>query len=240
MDKRRSVVVAVALLAVLGCAFGARAEVSAELDSQGNYVGMYILSNSSVKNLKIWTAKRGVTNYVPLNPDGDPNGDLWPYHVENPLEYNHPMVVWSRFNGVDYDLAWSRWRFDAWSPISWLESAPYELGDDLDPHLIIDEADGRPYVAWWRDDGGVGRIYLSLFLDTVWMDAYPVSLEGEDGRYPTVTLQEDGTIRVDYETPLGPVSRIVIFARPHTITDDLNPFDTLSMSDGDGSESLSN
>ena len=61
----------------------------------------------------------------------------------------------------------------------------------LDPALTLDLS-GRPYVAWWRDEQGIGRVYLSLFLDTRWMDPLAVSDAGIDSRYPAVAV--DGEV----------------------------------------------
>jgi len=165
MGKHRNLIV-VASLAVALCATGIRAEVSAELDVEGNYLQMIVTSNASVKKLKLWTVQRERPGIIPLNPDGDLTGDLWPAIIENPLNLNHPWVLWSRFNGTDYDLVWSQWLGSgAWNEIDWLESSPGVVGDDLDPSLALD-GEGRPYTVWWRDESGVGRVYLSIFLST--------------------------------------------------------------------------
>jgi len=221
--RRRFVSTALGLaLCTAGGAEGVRAEVSAEVDALGSYLRMVVLSNASVKNPKIWSSHHQRAQYVPLNAAGDLNGDLFPAIVENPLQGNHPWVVWSRFDGSDYSLAWSRWS-GAWEPILWVGSAA-GAGDDLDPALTLDPL-GRPYVAWWRDEQGVGRVYLSVFLDTRWLDPFAVSDSGVDSRYPTVTLEGDVVV-VRYQTPDGPAQRVLMWsASPDSINDDINPFE---------------
>jgi hypothetical protein len=51
-----------------------------------------------------------------------------------------------------------------------------------------------------------------------------------DSRNPR--LQFDGGIRIDYQTAAGPESRIVTFAQPTTITDDVNPVSQLRVQPG--------
>ena len=230
MDKHRSLIIPGAVLVAALCTTGVQAEVYAKIDSEGNYLQTVVTSQGSAKKPRLWTVQRERTNRVPLNPKGDLNGDLWPAIVEDSLNGNYPWVVWSRFNGTDYDLAWSRWQGNAWREIDWVEEAPGVLGDDLDVSLTLD-SEGRPYVAWWRDESGVGRVYLSIFLVTRWMISYPVSDAVGDGRYPSIHIDENGRIVVDYATPQGQETRVIVFNRPDTITDDLNPFDNNTLSD---------
>jgi len=228
MNRRHKWVVAGILLAVLGGITGVLAEVSSEVDPQGNYVRMIVVSDVLHKSPRIWSVQNTRPEYLPLNPDGDVNGDAWPLILENPADRNHPYVIWSRFTGAEYDLAWSRWLNGQWTEVSWVENRPSIAGDDLDPSGTIDR-DGRPFVSWWRDEGGSGRVYVSLYLTTQWMVAYPVTEPWEDGRYPGIHVDGAGNIRVSYETPGGPVTRTVVFERPDTITDELNPFESMNV-----------
>jgi len=220
--KRKVVATALGLALCTGAgAEAVRAEVSAEVDALGNYLRVVVLSNASVKNPKIWSSHHERVQYVPLNPAGDLNGDLFPAIVENPLQGNRPWVVWSRFDGSDYSLAWSRWS-GAWEPVRWVGVTA--AGDDLDPALALDPL-GRPYVAWWRDEQGVGAVYLSAFLDTRWMEPFAVSDGGVDSRYPTLTVEGDVVV-VRYQTPDGPAQRVLaVLSGQDSINDDINPFE---------------
>ena len=60
---------------------------------------------------------------------------------------------------------------------AWVYPVDSIAGDDLDPSLAVDES-GRPYLAWWRNNSGQGRVYMSIFLATQWMIAYPVTEPG--------------------------------------------------------------
>lgn len=225
--RRRSSLAATALLLTTVLGTPSRAEVSAETDAYGNYVRTTILSQASVRQCRIWRVlRRHVWGAYPLNPDGDRNGDQFPTIGENPENHNYPWAMWSRFNGYDYDLAWSRWERGGWTSIQWVGDNP-EPGDDLGPALAFDTT-GRPYAAWWRDDGGTGTVYLSMFLVTRWMTPFAISEAEVDSRYPAVAFLPDGSLQVRYQTATGPEVRIIGLTFPDTITDDFTPFGTVT------------
>lgn len=172
----------------------------------------------------VWSAVRRGSGRMTLNVHGDEIGDSFPAIGENTVAPHHPWAVWSRYHEFQYDLAWSRWSGVRWEPIRWVGAVGNAPGDDFDPDLVFDSI-GRPYVAWWRLDHGVGRIYLSTYLSGTWMEAFPVSASGLNSRYPTVEVLEGGTLVVRYHTPDGPVEQNVVFDLPVTITEDINPLD---------------
>ena len=107
-------------------------------------------------------------------------------------------------------------------------------GDDLNPSLAVD-ANGRPYLAWWNGENGTGTVYMSIFLHSRWMAAYLVSDPGVNSSLPVIEILEDGRIQVTYETETGPVSKIILFNSPNTITDDIDPMEFLQDLGGVGS-----
>jgi hypothetical protein len=231
MLTRRKLAAIVAVLVTLlpPVVPAARAEVSVETDAYGQYVRTIVLTQASIRQYRIWrVARRAYWGNFPLNPDGDRNGDLFPAVAENPVDGRHPWAVWSRFNGYDYDLAWSKWERGGWTPITWI-GEEFEPGDDLAPTMGFHRG-GRPYVAWWRDEGGVGRIYLSFFLVTRWLQPLAISDAWTDSRSPRMSILDDGSVRIAYRTPAGPEERVVSFLDPTTITDDLNPVSQMSVS----------
>jgi hypothetical protein len=213
----------VCAVVVVGLTCGAFAEVGVKRDPKGRYVGAE-WRIQAVKPLgQIWsTFNADASGINVLNPRGDANGDLWPAVVENTVQPHHPWVVWSRFNGKDYDLAWSRWKGARWSMIRTVHRASAR-GDDLDADLAFGRQ-GRPYLVWWRNDHGIGRVYLSIYLNSQWMSEIGISARGTNSRRPTIEVLDDGTIMVEYETPRGLLAHQVQFNRPVTITDDINPF----------------
>ncbi len=199
------------------------AEISAKFDRQGNYIRMIYLTNASNKNLRIWSAFRnGRESIVPLNPEGDALMDSWPYYMENPFEGNRPYVVWSRFNGYDYDLVWTRLLDGEWAQVDWVEQVAHP-GMEQDPYMVSHPKNGRPHLVWWSDEDGIGRVYLSVFLETGWMERFLVSDPDVDSRYPVIDILEDEQIRVTYHTPDGTVSQIFTFNVPDGLRDDADP-----------------
>jgi hypothetical protein len=219
-------IILASLLIVLGLAAqGVRAEVAAQVDPRGNYLLTRVDPVGEAPTLRIWSLTdrplglRGRT--VPLNVDGDLEGDLWPEIGESVVAPHHPWVVWSRDNGEDFDLIWSRWSDRGWEAVQWLEPEP-ALGDDLDPSVSFDP-DGRPYLVWWRDEYGLGQVYFSMFLATQWMGGFVLTNPSVDARYPTINMLGFGEFEVTYDTPSGAVTQLVAFDWPVTITDDINP-----------------
>lgn len=221
MVKQASIAAAAALAATLLGPSPARAEVSVETDPTGNYLRTVVYAYTSPRQVRVWAVQRFRPLAFPLNRHGDLSRDSWPTVVENPAAGRWPWVFWSRFNGADYDLVFSRWLGTGWSEISWVEPAP-GVGDDLDPSAAFDGG-GTPYLAWWRDERGRGSVYLTWFTAGRWAGALLLSDPSRDSRHPAVTVLPDGTVRVDYETPQGPATAFVSFRKPLTITDDLAP-----------------
>ncbi len=219
--RRDWLVTALCLLALV-VSVQAIAEVRVITDRNGAYKTTRVLLDDRATG--VWSAVRRGSGRTALNLLGDRNGDFFPTIEESTVAPYHPWVVWSRLNQSQYDLAWSRWNGGRWEPIRWIEPTDSPRGDDLDADLSFDEI-GRPYIAWWRDEGGIGRIYLSRHLGTMWMEAYPVSGLGVDSRYPSIEVQEGGTLIIRYDTSEGPVEQNVSFHLPVTITEDINPLD---------------
>ncbi len=229
MLSRRNLAAATALLLAAPLAApAARAEVSAETDAFGRYVRTVVVTQASVRQHRIWKpVRRNYWGNQSLNPTGDRTGDMYPAIAENAIERRHPWAVWSRFNGRDYDLVWSRWRPGSWAIIDRVESEQ-PFGDDLAPSLAFNTS-GRPFLAWWRDDGGAGEVFVSVFLLTRWSEPIRLSDPGIDSRSPRLTAMPSGQIAVQFMTPNGRESRAVALNGTTTITDDLNPVGQVSV-----------
>jgi hypothetical protein len=225
MIMRRDWLVTALVFLALVVSVQALAEVRVVTDRTGVYQTTRVVLDG--RGGGVWSAVRHTSSRTALNVLGDQNGDFFPTIGESSVAPHHPWVVWSRLYESQYDLAWSHWNGDQWEPIGWIEPTYSPPGDDLDADLSFDEI-GRPYVVWWRDEDGVGRIYLSIYLGTTWMEAYPVSDLGVDSRYPSLEVREGGTLLVRFDTPEGEVEQTVIFDLPVTITEDINPLDFVS------------
>jgi hypothetical protein len=220
----RGLVILTLCLVFIGGSVGVNAEVSVRTDRAGKYVTTQILTTSAQGlGQKIWSPRgRTARQELMLNPFGDVNGDLWPTIAETPRAPYQPWVVWSRFNGREYDLAWSAWTPEGWSSISWVARGN-TAGDDLDPEAAFDRT-GRLFVVWWRASAeGPARVYMSAFLVRRWSIPILVSDPIVDSRHPVITRSRDGMLWVRYETPNGTERRGLGLNRPDTITDDINP-----------------
>lgn len=223
---RRNWLVAALCLLALVVSVPAIGEIRVITDRDGSYETTRVLLDE--RGAGVWSVVRRGNSRTTLNVLGDRNGDFFPTIEESPIVPFHPWVVWSRLNQSQYDLAWSRWDGARWEPTRWIQPEDSAPGDDLDADLTFDEI-GRPYLVWWRDEGGVGRIYLSLYLDNAtWLEAYPVSGGEVDSRYPSVKIGEGESVIVRYYTPAGYVEQTVVFDLPDTITEDINPLDFVS------------
>lgn len=230
MPTHRKLAAAAAILAGAACfAPAARAEVAADTDGFGRYIRTVVVSRATVRQTKIWgVVRRGTWSRHVLNPGGDRMGDQYPAVAENPVDRRRPWVVWSRFRDGEYGLVWSMWRPGGWAPIRSMPGTG-ELGDDLAPSLAFDAA-GRPYLAWWRNEDGEGRVYVSIYLRTRWSEPIAVSELGVDSRTPRVSVLDRGSIQVDFSIAGGTETRYVSFGDTTTITDDLNPVGQVNVS----------
>lgn len=230
MIKRTFVICCCAVL-VATC-LPALAEVAVSTDRRGDYVSTRVVATGPAWEPGVWTARddrRGMSRVQSLlNPAGDANGDLWPIVAESPVAPHFPWVVWSRSTGEGFDLAYSRWTGRGWTSVEWVHPRTTGL-DELDANVAFDRT-GRPFVAYWVDNGGVGEVWLSFFLANRWSSAFLVSEEGLDARFPQIREIEGARIVIDFETPDGTFSQEVLFKRPISITDDINPQNHLMLS----------
>jgi hypothetical protein len=218
MNTRRRCLVAAALAAAT--LVPARAEVSAVIDGFGTYVETVVVPSPGQKVPKLWFYQGWKLGHFPLNVAGDLTGDRYPLIAESPAN-RHPYVVWGRPTAGDVDLMWSRWTGTSWTPVAPV-TIPSKSGSDLAPRIAFD-TDARPHLVWWRNEGGKGRVYLSIFLETIWMMEIGISDIGVDSRNPSVTVNPDRTIVIEFDTPYGHESRLVTFQWPVSINDDITP-----------------
>lgn len=223
---RRGLIISALVASGLGLSVDVRAEVRAITDRNGNYemtrvLTLHVENHRTVEHRMpgVWSPIGRSTGPQTLNPNGDRLGDLWPTIAEPRVGPRFPWVFWSRLNGAQYDLVWSRWSRPGWGPTAWLGEGL--RGDDLDPDVVFDTA-GRPYVAWWTDDNGHGTVYVSIFLGSRWMPPLRVSEEKVDASYPRLRIEPDG-LSIVYRTPTGRVEHKMQLNHPASITDDIDP-----------------
>lgn len=224
--KRLIALGAVLSLLCTGLAFQTDAEVRVRTSPDGEYDSTVIIPGGLPWEQGIWSsrtrggARRGS---IVLNPQGDRFGDLLPAVGEPSDAPHHPFVVWSRFNGTDYDLVYSSWRY-GWSTIAPVTDQVID-GDDLNPDVAFSRA-GVPLVAWWNSDAsdGHGTVYYSVFTGARWLEPVRISHDSVGGRLPVIDVQGE-TITIHYESDDGleRLSYIMPTFDPTTITDDIDP-----------------
>ena len=107
----RGLLCSLVCLLILGACAPALAEVSVRTDRNGDYLATQVFyAGNDGYEKKVWSPRgRGIRKVEVLNEHGDANGDLWPEICESSIAPHYPLVVWSRFNGTEFDLAWSLW-----------------------------------------------------------------------------------------------------------------------------------
>lgn len=217
--RPRTPIIGLALIA-LTVSLPVLGEVSARLDSEGNYVGMTYRLWGTQTGSRIWASPAPTFNRRPLNPTGDLLGDLSPTVVESNVGDRWPIAVWSHPNGGDYDLVYSRWSGRSWTPMAFVElDNPY---NDLDPRIVMNSV-GRPYMVWYRNELAGGVVYFSMWLQTRWMTPIRVSTTGISATMPQLMLMSDTQVVVTYTTPTGTQVRTVTIPNTDSITDDIDP-----------------
>ncbi len=234
----KRVILACAVFSFLhtGLAVRTDAEVRVRTRPDGEYVATLIIPGGPPWRQGVWSTRARIglrRGSAVLNPLGDRFGDLIPTIGEQRRAPHHPLAVWSRFNGTDYDLVYASWRY-AWSPIS--QVTPGSLaGDDLDPSVAFTRA-GQAVIAWWNRDleDGHGAVYYSVFGGTGWLDPVKISNDSVGGRNPMIEVRRD-TIVIHYTSDDGSVriSHPLSMIDPTTITDDIDPQGSLNNNESD-------
>lgn len=138
-----------------------------------------------------------------LNPEGEANGDGPAGFAIDPRN-GRAAVVWSWFDGADYEAVISEWNGEFWTPFQRLTD---NLTDDLDPRIEI-APDRRRIVTFWRSGGGadgpdeVWQIERLPGAD-FWSEPALVTEPIENGRHSDVTWHEDGGTYVAYQSGDG-------------------------------------
>lgn len=199
----------------------ARGEVSAKLDEDGQYLGMYIKYTTTTNPPKYWSSSVPTPTRRPINATGDYLGDLAPVIVQNAAEGFKPWLIWQHPNGGDLDLVYSRWTGTGWMPVAFVQSDNFS--NEYDPRFQFNST-GRGYLVWWSADGtGPGTVWFSMYLASRWMTPMMISGPAQDSRNPTLKIYDDLHIAVIYATNQGQQSRIVTIPTLDTITDDIDP-----------------
>jgi len=181
----------------------ARAEVSVQVDRQGNVKSVHYLTGKSGRGKVIWGQVRArVPLEAMLNPLGDTFGDLPPTLATHPRT-GRPWVAWPKNEGNQKRIMVSAWNGKRWSvPVR--VAVPDPMGyDQLSPGLVFDAA-GVPYLVF-SEAAPKGRVLFTTLVRGVWTPPLLLSDPAVDSRQPTAAIQ-GSDLRLVYSTPTGQVS----------------------------------
>lgn len=181
----------------------AHAELSVQVDRQGNVKSVHYLTGRSARGKVIWGQVRArVPIEAMLNPLGDTYGDLAPTLATHPLT-GYPWVVWPKNEGNQKRIMVSTWNGRRWT-VPARVAIPDPMGyDQLDPRLVFDEA-GIPYLVF-AEAAPKGRVLFSTLVSGVWTPPLLLSDPAVDSRQPTTAIQ-GSELMLAYGTPTGRVS----------------------------------
>jgi hypothetical protein len=138
-----------------------------------------------------------------LNPGGTPDGDL-PPALAIGSGTGMPMAVWAEWDGNDYELAFSWFDGNLWSPPERLTDNSV---DDTEPSIASRET-GSAAIAW-RSDPGVPRIqYRQREVSGAWSPIIDVSSGTQSAAHPVVLSGSD-RVRVAFVEDGSKSSKIV-------------------------------
>jgi hypothetical protein len=184
----------------------AHAEVSVQLDRQGNFKRVVYLTHGSGSREVTWGQVRArVPLEQQLNPLGDTYGDLAPTLATHPVT-GFPWVAWPRNEGNQKRIVISSWDGTRWTvPVS--IAMPDPLGSDqIEPRLLFDPT-GLPLLVF-TEAAPQARILFSTLARGVWTPPLQLSPKSIDSRHSVVTLS-GATLVVTFATPTGQVTRQV-------------------------------
>ncbi len=193
---------AIAALAVLPSTV--LAEVSVQVDSQGNYKRYFYLTEGKGRSAIIWRQVRPhLSPGLVLNPLGDSYGDGPPVIQISPVT-GYPWVVWPKNFGNIQQLA-----FSAWDGTTWTEPALINPGiplvySDQSPDLVFDQF-GKPFLVWVRTEQTT-KIYFSTLVKGRWSPGFVISDPTVDSWAPSITLNGKAAV-VTFQTPAGALTR---------------------------------
>ncbi len=118
------------------------------------------------------------------------------FHPAVAVDFNgHPQVVWSGFDGKDYEIFFSKWTGTQWSSAE-------KISDNVDfsdtqPSLGL-LFHTIPIVSWTRSINGKRDIFLSVRLGSKWTQAVNISNDSKRNRRSKI-ISEKSNIAVMWE-----------------------------------------
>lgn len=181
----------------------ALAEVSVQLDNDGRFKKVHVLTRGEGRAAVVWGQVR---KYLPLelmlNPLGDNLEDGAPRVALHP-ETGYPWVVWSMNVANQKRIGFATWDGTGWTSPARVVNLPDPMGyDQFDPQISFTPL-GAPILTWWVE-APIATVQFSTMIDGRWSPPLPLSEREVDSRRPVHTLANGGEeLQVAYETPTG-------------------------------------
>ncbi len=194
------------------------AEISTVKDSDNNYSSHIFMYRDYPYN-EIWKRFSNNPNRVPLNENGDSNCDGKPSFTINPIT-GFPEVVWSKFDGNDYEIAYSYFDGLEWSNHEIITDNNF---NDFNPCIAFNN-NGTLKITWWNDEP-VQQVYYKIRKNSEdWSLKLRVSDHLEISRFPSIVALNNLSY-ISYETLTNQNNKDIYSAN---IDDDPDPHPTLT------------
>jgi hypothetical protein len=182
----------------LAAASSARAEVGVAVDSFQPALKNPVILNGITDDpdpMVLWTPLSPSSPRIPLNPDGDANGDGKLSMIRNHVS-GLPIVAWARNSATGFDIVVSHLAGVEWSEPVVVAGSP---ADELEPWLALDPEDGTVHLVWWVVDTPPRVMHRQAPADlSSWSAPVQVSQVQENACVPSAAVH-DGLLRVVYE-----------------------------------------
>jgi len=180
------------------------AELSVQVDSQGNYKRYFYLAGGRGRSAIVWKQVRpNLSPGLVLNPLGDSYGDGPPVIQISPVT-GYPWVVWPKNFGNIQQLVFSTWDGKGWTEPALVNPGVPLVYSDQSPALVIDQF-GKPYLVWTRAEQ-TAKIYFTTQIKGRWSPGIVLSDPTVDSRTPSITLNGTAAV-VTFQTPAGAVTK---------------------------------
>ncbi len=102
--------------------------------------------------------------------------------------YGYPAITWSAYDGNDYEIYYSEWNGENWTPE---EKVTENDGiSDYSPSLALG-FNKFPLIVWTRSFEGESEIYLKFKSFMGWSREINISQDEESSRFPVVVVEKD-------------------------------------------------
>jgi hypothetical protein len=201
------------VISVLIFSFAALGEMSTVKDSNDNYSSHIFMYRDHPYD-EIWGKFGDNPNRVSLNENGDLNCDQVPSFSINPTT-GFLEVVWSKFDGTDYEVAYSCFNGSEWSSYDVITNNSF---NDFDPYLAFSD-DGIIKVTWWSDEP-IPQVYYKIRkANGLWSLKLRISDPFETSRFPSIAALNHLSF-ISFEAPIDSNSKNIYVAGG---TDDPDP-----------------